>query len=148
MPKDPARRKDFVHFRRLQTRWRDNDVYGHMNNAVFYEYIDTAVNHWIVETGALPVPSGGVVGLVVETRCVFHAALGFPDPVDCGLRVAHIGTSAVRYELGLFRGDATQAAAEAHFVHVYVDAATHRPAPVPEAFRAALETLRSQVQLG
>ena len=141
MPADAATRKDYVRFQRFTTRWRDNDVYAHMNNVVFYEYVDTAVNAWILESGALRIPDGPVVGLVAETRCVFRAPLGFPDPVDCGLRVAHIGNSSVRYELGLFRGDADVAAAEAMFVHVYVDAQSHRPVPLPGDFRAALETL-------
>ena len=139
MPAKPATRKDFKHLREFTTRWRDNDVYAHINNVVFYEYVDTAVNRWILESGALQIPDGPVVGLVVETKCNFHSPLAFPDPVTCGLRVAYIGTSSVRYELGLFRGDSDIAAAEAHFVHVYVDAETHRPVALPEEFRAALE---------
>lgn len=137
----PARRDAYREFQRLPTRWRDNDVYGHMNNAVFYEYVDTAVNAWIVRSGTLDVPGGAVIGLVVASDCAFHAALGFPDPVDAGLRVAKIGRSSVRYEVGLFRGDADEAAAQAGFTHVYVDAATRRPVALPKAFAQALEGL-------
>jgi len=142
MPAKPATRKDFCLLQTFTTRWRDNDVYGHINNVVFYEYVDTAVNRWILDSGALDIPDGPVVGLVVETKCTYHAPLAFPDPVTVGMRVGHIGSSSVRYELGLFRGEAEAAAADAHFVHVYVDAATHRPVPLPKAFRAALEAMR------
>ncbi|WP_316015278.1 thioesterase family protein [Roseobacter sp. HKCCA0434] len=137
----PAPRSAYRHFVSLPTRWRDNDVYGHMNNAVFYEYVDTAVNGWIIGTGALPVPDGDVIGLVVASSCSFHASLGFPDPVDAGLRADRIGRSSVTFGVGLFRGPAPQAAAEASFTHVYVDAATRRPVDLPPAFREALEGL-------
>ncbi|WP_232823139.1 acyl-CoA thioesterase [Oceanibium sediminis] len=126
----------------MTTRWRDNDVYGHMNNAVYYEYVDACVNGWIIASGALEVPHGPVIGLVVETGCVFHAALGFPAPLDAGLAVAHVGTSSVRYQVGLFAPDAPTPAAEAHFVHVYVDSGTRRPVPLPADFRAALGRLQ------
>ncbi|RED12304.1 acyl-CoA thioesterase [Pontivivens insulae] len=142
MPRTPPASRDaYRHFTRFETRWRDNDVYGHMNNAVFYEYVDSAVNGWIVGSGTLDVPKGAVVGLVVASACVFHASLGFPDPVDAGVRVDHIGSSSVRYAVGLFRGDSALAAADALFTHVYVDAQTHRPVPLPEAFRRALRTI-------
>ncbi|MEL7215241.1 MAG: thioesterase family protein [Pseudomonadota bacterium] len=134
-------RSDYIHFRKLTPRWRDNDVYAHMNNAVFYEYIDTAVNAWIIESGTLPVPHGPVVGLVVASSCTFHAALGFPTPVTCGLRVDRLGRTSVTYGVGLFSGDAQDAAAEASFTHVYVKAEDHTPTPLPEPFRAALKTL-------
>jgi len=137
----PATRDAYRVFDRLPTRWRDNDAYGHMNNAVFYEYLDTAVNAWIIRTDTLVIPHGPVIGLVVASDCIFHAALGFPDPVDAGLRVAKLGRSSVRYEVGLFRGDADTAAAEAGFTHVYVDAQTRRPVPLPADFNAALQQL-------
>ncbi len=133
-------RKDYVRFSQMTTRWRDNDAYGHMNNAVYYEYVDACVSSWLVTEGGMATPNADLMGLAVETGCVFHAPLGWPDPVWCGLAVAKIGTTSVRYEVGLFdRGD--QAAAEAHFVHVYVDPATKRPTPLPQAFRDRLQTL-------
>jgi acyl-CoA thioester hydrolase len=123
------------------TRWRDNDVYGHMNNVVYYEYFDTAVNRWLVESGALPVPNSPVVGLVAETSCRYFAPIGFPNLVETGLSVARIGRSSVVYALALFGSD-TLAAAVCRYVHVYVDAASRRPTPLPEAMRSRLATIR------
>ncbi|NNU81421.1 acyl-CoA thioesterase [Halovulum dunhuangense] len=142
MPRPRKTRTDYAHFARHTTRWRDNDVYGHMNNAVFYELVDAAVNDWIIGSGELDIPHGPVVGLVVESACVFHESLGWPDPVDAGLRVARIGNSSVQYEVGLFRGGADHAAAEARFVHVYVDRDSRRPVSLPDPFRSALARLQ------
>lgn len=122
----------------LATRWRDNDVYGHINNCVYNEYFDTAVNLWIARSGALTVPGGPVVGLVAETRVRFLAALRHPAALEAGLAVARIGRSSVLYDLALFAEDDAPAAL-CRYVHVYVDAETHRPTPLPDAFRAALE---------
>ena len=133
-------RADYAQFKQMTTRWRDNDVYGHMNNVVFYEYVDTAVNLWLIENAGLDVPRGEVVGLVVETSCTYHAALKFPEPIDIGLRVSNIGNTSVTFEIGMFSTDQPQAAAEARFTHVYVDADTHRPVPLPDKLRAALQT--------
>lgn len=138
MPRPRPLRSDYVAFEVMTSRWRDNDVYGHMNNAVFYEYVDACVNGWLVRDGGMPLPIGPVIGLVVETTCTFHAPLGWPDPVTAGLRVARIGTSSVKYEIGLFRGDDDEAAAEAQFTHVYTKATTHRPTAISPEFRKAL----------
>ncbi len=135
----PAARAAFRAFRTIHTRWMDNDVYGHMNNVVHYSLFDTAVNGWLVEQGVLDFRGGAQVGLVVETGCRYHAEIAFPDVVTAGLRVARLGTSSVRYEIGLFRNEATEAAAEGFFVHVYVDRLTRRPLPLDAALRAALE---------
>ncbi|MBL3570188.1 thioesterase [Rhodovulum sulfidophilum] len=137
----PARRADFAAFRSLTTRWEDNDIYGHMNNVVHYALFDTAVNGWLIEAGVLDIRGGAQIGLVVETGCRYHAEMAFPDRVTAGIRVAHLGRSSVRYEIGLFRNDEDSAAAEGVFVHVYVDAATRRPSPLAAPLRAALETL-------
>lgn len=134
-------RADYVSFSTMTTRWRDNDAYGHMNNAVFYEYVDACVNDWLVREGGLTVPGGDLIGLVVETGCVFHASLGWPEPVTTGLAVERIGNSSVRYLVGLF-GAEDLAAAEAHFTHVYVDAQTRRPVALPQAFRDRLASLQ------
>lgn len=138
MPRPRPSRAEYADFQVMTTRWQDNDVYGHMNNAVYYEFVDACVNAWIIGTGTLDIPHGPVIGLVVETACVFHDSLGFPHPVDCGLRVGRIGNSSVQYEIGLFRHGAEQAAAVARFIHVYVDAQTRKPVPLPAAFKAAL----------
>jgi acyl-CoA thioester hydrolase len=137
----PETRAAYRAFRALPTRWMDNDVYGHVNNVVYYSFFDTAVNQHLIEQGALDIAASPVIGLVVETQCVYFASLAFPDMVTAGLRVARVGGSSVRYEIGLFRNDADSAAAQGRFVHVYVDRATQRPAPVPEATRRALAPL-------
>ncbi|MEM8658056.1 MAG: thioesterase family protein [Pseudomonadota bacterium] len=141
MPRPRAPRTAYAHFQTMTTRWRDNDVYGHLNNAVYYEYVDAAVNAWILSAGALEIPDGPVVGLVVESGCTYHAPLGFPEAIDVGLSVSRIGTSAVTYEVGLFASDSPLAAAEARFVHVYVEAETRRPVSLPATFRRSLEAL-------
>jgi acyl-CoA thioester hydrolase len=146
MPPTRPTRAAFRHFQTFTTRWRDNDMYGHLNNAVFYEYVDTVVNGWLIGTGALSIPDGPVICLVAETGCVFFGPLGFPGRIEAGLRVDRVGTSAIVYGVGLFAEGASEAAAEARFVHVCVDSATRRPVPAPEALRAALAAL--QVQSG
>jgi acyl-CoA thioester hydrolase len=127
-------------FRTIGTRWMDNDVYGHVNNVVYYSWFDTAVNAWLIEQGALDIHGGEVIGLVIETQCNYFAPLAFPQDVHAGLRVAHIGRSSVRYEVGLFADDGEQCAAAGHFIHVYVDRATRRPVPLPEKLKQTLET--------
>lgn len=140
-PMRDATRDQFPHLTSLDTRWMDNDAYGHVNNVVYYSFFDTVVNRWLIERGVLAVESSSAIGLVVETRCEYFSPLTFPDRVTAGLRVAHIGTSSVRYEIGLFRNDDTTLAAAGHFVHVYVDRGTRRPIKVPENVRDALATL-------
>lgn len=135
----PSSRADYRAFRAIPTRWIDNDIYGHMNNVVHYSLFDTAVNSWLVGQGVLDIHGGGQIGLVVETGCRYFAEMAFPDVVTAGIRVAKLGSSSVRYEIGLFRNDEDSAAAEGFFVHVYVDRATRRPKPLGEALRAALE---------
>ena len=137
----PGRRADYATHRTMTTRWFDNDVYGHMNNTVHYELFDTAVNGQLLEAGLLDPREGETVFLVVETGCRYHADLAFPDPVTAGLRVAHLGRSSVRWEVGLFRGEALEAAAEGHFVHVHVGRESRRPVPIGAAARAALGAL-------
>lgn len=136
-----ARRNDYVHYLRIPTRWMDNDAYGHVNNVVYYSYFDTAVNKFLIEGGSLDVANSAVIGLVVETQCRYFRSVTFPDMVDAGIRVAKLGASSVRYEVGLFRNDDENAAAQGHFVHVYVDRATGRPAPIPERARKLLASL-------
>ena len=126
----------------LDTRWMDNDAYGHVNNVVYYSFFDTAVNRWLVERDLLDIADSAAIGLVVETGCRYHAPLAFPDRVTVGVRVARLGTSSVRYELGVFRNDEDAPSAEGHFVHVYVDRATRRPTPIPPRVRDALATLQ------
>jgi acyl-CoA thioester hydrolase len=142
MPEEPRReRGDFAHFLEIVTRWADNDVYGHVNNATYYSYFDTLVNRMLIERNLLDPAKSAAIGVVVETGCRFFASLSFPDVVDAGLRVARIGNSSVQYEIALFRRGDKEPAATGHFVHVFVDRATRRPVPVPAEVRAGLEPL-------
>lgn len=137
----PAARAAYPHFLSIPTRWMDNDVYGHVNNVVYYSYFDTVVNEYLIRAGVLDYDHGATIGLVIETQCNYFAPLAFPERIDAGLRVVRLGNSSVRYEVGLFREGASQPAAQGHFVHVYVDRATRRPVSLPEALRAALAPL-------
>ena len=140
-PLAPGFRKAYPHFVAIPTRWMDNDTYGHVNNVVYYAYFDTAVNAHLVAAGHLDIQAGAAIGIVVETACRFHKALSFPDIVDAGLRVVRLGNSSVSYEIALFRAGDDDAAATGRFVHVWVDRATRRPVPVPDAIRGALAPL-------
>ena len=138
----PEARSAYKAFRTIGTRWEDNDVYGHVNNVVYYSWFDTAVNAHLIEQGALDIHQGQTIGLVIETQCNYFAPLAFPQTVEAGLRVGHVGTSSVRYEVGIFAQGEAQAAACGHFIHVYVDQATRRPVPLPATLKNVLETLR------
>ncbi|MCG8442512.1 MAG: acyl-CoA thioesterase [Caulobacterales bacterium] len=137
----PAARAAFRRFVPVQTRWADNDVYGHVNNIAYYGYFDTAVNLYLIEQCGLDIHEGEVIGLVVETGCRYHAPIAYPDALEVGLRAARIGTSSVTYEVAVFRRGADEAVAEGRFVHVYVDRSTRRPRPLPAAMRAGLEAI-------
>lgn len=139
----PPVRADYAHFTTISTRWSDNDIYGHVNNSVYYFWFDTAVNEYLIHTGALDIHGGDTIGLVVETGCAYFAPTAFPDTIHAGIRVDHIGTSSVRYGVGLFRNADAQAAAAGHFTHVYVGRDTRRPVTLPDKLRTALEAIRS-----
>jgi acyl-CoA thioester hydrolase len=139
----PEPRHAYPFFSRISTRWTDNDVYGHVNNAVYYGFFDTAVNSYLIERGALDIHAGAVIGLVVETHCNFFAPLQYPDAVEAGLRVSRVGTSSVRYEIGLFADAAASSAAAGHFIHVYVDRRSRRPVALPALLLDALAPLRT-----
>ena len=136
----PEPRSAYRYLRIIPTRWMDNDVYGHVNNVVYYSYFDTVVNGYLIEQGVLDIATSPVIGLVVETHCEYFAD-HVSRHVNAGLRVAHRGTSSVRYEIGMFRDERTTASAQGHFVHVYVDRASGRPAPLPEALQRAVADL-------
>ena len=137
----PDTRDTYRHFQLIPTRWMDNDVYGHVNNVVYYSYFDTVVNQYLVEQGVLDIEASPVIGLVVETACKYFAPISFPDVVHAGLRVARLGNSSVRYEIAIFRNQELTASAQGYFVHVYVDRASRRPIPLPEAMRAVLRRI-------
>jgi acyl-CoA thioester hydrolase len=134
----PEPRDRYAARRAITTRWMDNDVYGHINNVVYYSFFDTAVNGLLMDAGVLDIHQGEVIGLVVETRCNYFAPIAFPQAVSAGVRVAQLGRSSVRYEVGLFADAAPDSAAAGHFIHVYVDRATRRPVPLPEPLKAVL----------
>lgn len=137
----PQARSSYRTFRTISTRWADNDVYGHVNNVVYYSWFDTAVNAHLIEQGVLDIHAGSTIGLVIETQCNYFAPLAFPQVVEAGIRVARLGGSSVRYEVGLFAYGEEMSAAAGHFIHVYVDRATRRPVPVPEPLREVLQAL-------
>jgi acyl-CoA thioester hydrolase len=138
----PIVRAAYPAFLAIATRWMDNDTYGHVNNVVYYAYFDTVVNEHLIRAGGLDIREGPAIGIVVETACRFHKPLAFPDTIDAGLRVAHVGRSSVRYQIGLFRRGEDGAAATGRFVHVWVDRADRRPVAVPASIRAALAPLQ------
>ena len=137
----PELRTAYRYFDRITTRWLDNDAYRHVNNVVYYSWFDTAVNRLLIERGVLDIARSPVIGLVVETQCRYFRPIAFPDLVTAGVRVSHLGTSSVRYEVGLFRNEEPAAAAQGHFVHVYVDRDSQRPVPLPEDLRSVLRGL-------
>lgn len=140
-----ATRDSFRHFMPLATRWMDNDVYGHVNNVQYYSYFDTAVNHYLISEGWLDIHGGDVVGLVVETRCTYHASVAFPDELEVALRVERLGNSSVRYGLGIFKKGEAEACAEGYFIHVYVQRENNAPTKLPEDLRRILLPLVVEV---
>jgi acyl-CoA thioester hydrolase len=144
MPLDAKQRSDFQHFHAITTRWMDNDAYGHVNNVVYYSWFDTVVNQFLIANGVLDIENSGVIGLVIETQCNYLASVAFPDVVTAGVSVSKLGNSSVRYEVGIFKNDEGSASAQGHFVHVYVDRNTRRPATIPDDMRALLQTIQSE----
>ena len=134
-------RARYRHFQRIPTRWSDNDIYGHVNNVVYYSYFDTVVNTYLIEHGALDIANSKVIGLAVESLCTFKKELTYPEPIDAGMRVGRLGNTSVRYEMGIFRAGEDDPAATGYFVHVYVDRATRKPVALPEPLRRALARL-------
>ncbi|GAB4209575.1 MAG: thioesterase family protein [Roseiflexaceae bacterium] len=137
----PPSRADYPHLAAIPTRWTDNDIYGHMNNVVYYALFDTAINQYLIAQGGLDISAGPVIGVAAETHCRFLRSLSFPDVAEVGLRVGRLGNSSVRYELAVFRQGEAEVAAVGSFVHVFVDRATRRPVPIPAGLREALGRL-------
>jgi len=137
----PLARDAYRHFTTISTRWADNDAYGHVNNTVYYEWFDTAVNEWLIGQGLLDIDSGDPIGLVVQTGCSYFAPLAFPGEVEVGLAVERLGESSVTYRIGVFAAGSAQPSAQGHFTHVYVSRGSRRPAPLTQEWRQKLETL-------
>lgn len=142
MPEQPKYlRRDYKHFQPITTRWHDNDIYGHVNNVVYYGFFDTAVNNYLIRQGGLDIQDGDIVGFVVSSACDYFASIAYPDLIEVGLRVARLGNSSVQYELAIFREGEQEACAAGRFVHVFVERASNRPTAIPGRLRAALEAL-------
>ena len=137
----PEPRSAYKVFRTIGTRWMDNDADGHVNNVIYYSWFDTAVNAYLIEQGVLDIHHGDTIGLVIETQCNYFSPLAFPQVVEAGIRVARLGSSSVRYEIGLFAQGEPLTAAKGHFIHVYVDKLNRRPTPLPLNLKTVLETL-------
>ncbi len=137
-------RSDYPHVETLQTRWADNDVYGHVNNVEYYAFFDTVINRWLIREGGLDIHAGDVIGVCAESHCTYSDGFAFPEDIEAGLRVGKLGNSSVTYEIGLFAVDADEPSATGWFVHVFVDAATRRPAEMPAQLRESLERLRAE----
>lgn len=138
----PESREQYISFQQLQTRWADNDVYGHMNNVVHYALFDTAIGNFLLSNKLLEMGGGEIFGVVVETGCSYFAEMAYPDDVTAGIRVAHIGNSSVRYEIGLFRNDEQQTSARGHFVHVYLDRRSRKPVSLPQQWQSVLKSFQ------
>lgn len=136
------KRIDYRHFHTITTRWMDNDVYGHVNNVIYYSWFDTAVNQFLIANKVLDIEQSPVVGLVIETQCNYFAPVAFPDRITIGIRVAKLGNSSVCYEMGVFREDEDDVAAQGHFIHVYVSRDTRRPVAIPDNLRALLQSIK------
>ncbi len=143
LPQQPETRARYRHFQVIPTRWKDNDIYGHVNNVEYYSYFDTVINRYLIDAGGLAPHTAGIIGIAVETMCRFRRSFAYPEDVHAGLRVGHLGNSSVRYEVGLFGDGDDEARAHGHFVHVFVERATNKPVPIPAEIRAALERLKS-----
>jgi acyl-CoA thioester hydrolase len=137
----PERRERYRHFLAIPTRWHDNDVYGHVNNVVYYSWFDTVINRVLIDEGGLDIRAGAVIGVAAESACRFLRPFAYPEIVDAGLRVGHLGRRSVRYEVGLFAPGEDEARADGHFVHVFVERATRAPVAIPERIRTALARL-------
>lgn len=138
-------RAEYPHFLAIPTRWKDNDVYGHVNNIDYYSFFDTVINHYLIKVGGLDIHRGAVIGFAAESHCRYLKSLAYPELVDAGLRVAKLGNSSVRYEIALFREGDAEPAAEGWFVHVFVDRETQKSSPIPDAIRTALAAIQTPI---
>ncbi|MEH6567565.1 MAG: thioesterase family protein [Halioglobus sp.] len=134
-------RSDYRVFYPISTRWSDNDIYGHVNNVMYYSYFDTAANRYLIEEGGLDINDGSIVGFVVNSGCEYHAPISYPEPIEAGLRIDRLGNSSVQYGIAIFKQGIEQAVAHGHFVHVFVDRAANKSVPIPPQLRAALERI-------
>jgi acyl-CoA thioester hydrolase len=138
-------RDQYFHFMHLQTRWIDNDIYGHINNVTYYSYFDTIVNKFLINSCGFDPHGDKIIGIVVETMCSFKKPISFPDQIDLGLRIGKLGKTSVRYEIGVFREDENEASASGYFIHVFVDRISNQPVTIPDSYRTNLERIQLSI---
>ena len=141
MRQNPSNRSDYNYFSRLSTRWNDNDIYGHLNNVIYYELFDTAVNKWLIKNNLVDIKNGNNIGLIVQSGCNYFSSFEYPEDIDAGIRVTKIGNSSVRYEVGLFKPNDDLASADGFFIHVYVDRVSNKPINLDYEFKKKLDTI-------
>ena len=141
MRQNPTNRSDYNYFFKMSTRWNDNDIYGHLNNVIYYELFDTAVNKWLIKNNLIDIKYGNNIGLIVQSGCNYFSSFEYPENIDAGIRVTKIGNSSVRYEVGLFKPNDDLASADGFFIHVYVDRASNKPITLDYEFKKKLDTI-------
>ncbi len=141
MRQNPTNRSDYNYFFKMSTRWNDNDIYGHLNNVIYYELFDTAVNKWLIKNNLIDIKYGNNIGLIVQSGCNYFSSFEYPEDIDAGIRVTKIGNSSVRYEVGLFKPNDDLASADGFFIHVYVDRASNKPITLDYEFKKKLDTI-------
>jgi acyl-CoA thioester hydrolase len=134
-------RADYKVFYPINTRWSDNDIYGHVNNVVYYSYFDTAANRYLIEEGGLDINDGKIVGFVVNSGCEYHAPISYPELIEAGVRVDRLGNSSVQYGIAIFKAGEDEAVAHGHFVHVFVDRAANKSISIPAPLKEALQRI-------
>ena len=141
MRQNPTNRSDYNYFFKMSTRWNDNDIYGHLNNVIYYELFDTAVNKWLIKNNLIDTKNGNNIGLIVRSGCNYFSSFEYPEDIDAGIRVTKIGNSSVRYEVGLFKPNDDMASADGFFIHVYVDRVKNKPISLDYEFKKKLDTI-------
>ena len=141
MQKNPTNRSDYNYFSKMSTRWNDNDIYGHLNNVIYYELFDTVVNKWLIKNNLIDIKKGKNIGLIVQSGCNYFSSFEYPEDIDAGIRVTKIGNSSVRYEVGLFKSNDDLASADGFFIHVYVDRVSNKPINLDYEFKKKLDTI-------
>ena len=141
MQQNPTNRSDYNYFSKMATRWNDNDIYGHLNNVIYYELFDSAVNKWLIKNNLIDIKNGNNIGLIVQSGCNYYSSFVYPEDIDAGIRVTKIGNSSVRYEVGLFKPNDDLASADGFFIHVYVDRVSNKPINLDYEFKKNLDTI-------
>ena len=141
MRQNPTNRSDYNYFSKMKTRWNDNDIYGHLNNVLYYELFDTAVNKWLIKNNLIDIKKGNNIGLIVQSGCNYFSSFEYPEDIDAGIRVTKIGNSSVRYEVGLFKSNDDLASADGFFIHVYVDRVSNKPINLDYEFKKKLDSI-------